>query len=277
MRQSGCGAIGKAFTLIEVLVVVAIIALLISVLLPSLRVARERARTTACAANLRTTAMAVRYYTQANREYYPGSGRWSEDCSIYIQRLGVRKFAGSDVIPGSPDSVDQVVDAYVCPSDPVRNETGQVARLWNGSWRIMSYRVSYALNGWLCFPLLDPAAARLGTNFDVKDDAVRDRHGSVVPRYLRRTSDDRRPAQTVMMTDAGDDDLGPRPPEWDEQLRWDFDDEPDAYGADYSALEVHHGDGNNFLHADHHVEFTRWQSRRDRRAGVPRFPFRWVP
>lgn len=58
------------FTLIEVLVVVAIIALLVSVLLPSLKTAREQARTTVCAANLGTIGKGAMAYLNAERDRF---------------------------------------------------------------------------------------------------------------------------------------------------------------------------------------------------------------
>lgn len=70
-RNPMCGRSG--FTLIEVLVVVAIIALLISVLLPSLSAAREQARTVACGANLQQAARAENVYQTTNNEWIPGS------------------------------------------------------------------------------------------------------------------------------------------------------------------------------------------------------------
>lgn len=58
------------FTLVELLVVIAIIAVLMSVLLPSLRSAREQAKQTRCAANLRTFGQGFHAYATENQDYF---------------------------------------------------------------------------------------------------------------------------------------------------------------------------------------------------------------
>ena len=59
----------RATTLVEMLVVMSTTALLLGVLLPSLRAARAQTRRTVCLSNLRQMAIAAQNYTQLNDEY----------------------------------------------------------------------------------------------------------------------------------------------------------------------------------------------------------------
>ena len=67
--RARCGR--GAFTLIELLVVIGIIAVLISILLPTLNRAREAAKRTQCLSNLRQISIYLNMYANANRQQVP--------------------------------------------------------------------------------------------------------------------------------------------------------------------------------------------------------------
>ena len=61
----------RAFTLVELLVVIGVIAILIAILLPAMQRAREAARAIACASNIRQVGMSVVLYASQNHGKLP--------------------------------------------------------------------------------------------------------------------------------------------------------------------------------------------------------------
>jgi prepilin-type N-terminal cleavage/methylation domain-containing protein/prepilin-type processing-associated H-X9-DG protein len=110
----------SAFTLIEILVVVAIIALLIAILLPSLARAKEMARMVQCQSNMRQISMAFCSYVVENKGRLPG-GYYDQ----YADWLGAANRPG--YTGRQPD--DGVIwkymgrqrQAYLCPQDALEN------------------------------------------------------------------------------------------------------------------------------------------------------------
>lgn len=64
---------GTGFTLVEVLVVIAIMGILVALLLPAIQAAREAARRSQCANNLRQIALGLQNYHASYRAFPPGA------------------------------------------------------------------------------------------------------------------------------------------------------------------------------------------------------------
>lgn len=111
MKKSESG-----FTLIELLTVIAIIAILASILLPVLGKAREKGRQSSCTSNLRQMATALRLYKQDNR-FFP-TDRTESAAPPYW--YGSNKTAGDGTGLGAlfPDYIS-AFKAFNCPNSDV--------------------------------------------------------------------------------------------------------------------------------------------------------------
>ncbi len=124
----------RAFTLIELMVVVAILGLLISILLPAMGQAREAANAAKCLANMRNMGLATMLYANDNDEQLPTAGLSHGGHNVDEQ--------GSWLHLLEPYCGDQLL--YRCPSD--HSIHFDIPLQEGGRLRQVSYATNYYLD-----------------------------------------------------------------------------------------------------------------------------------
>jgi len=160
-RPTRVGRGKRGFTLVDVLVSLAVISVLIGLLLPSFSLVRESARRVKCASNLRQIGLGLHMYGQSSGEYLPPS--------VFLPASAYSRSA----MVGSPELMDTL-----------RTEEGAFpARDW-GQWDGIG--LLYA-EGYLSAPGVFYCPSHTGNHpFDRYEDVWSAEQGEIVSNYQYR-------------------------------------------------------------------------------------------
>ena len=117
-RNCRAGRKSTGFTLVELLVVISTICLLLSILLPSLGLAKAQARALVCLSNLKQIGFAVIFYTNDYEGYFPPAYEAESETHWWGQKLpdGIDHTKGF-VWPYLQSKLEKK-SVYECPSQP---------------------------------------------------------------------------------------------------------------------------------------------------------------
>lgn len=174
--QSGTGGRG-GFTLVELLVVMAVIAVLVGITMPALSGSRETSRRLKCLTNLKGLGVGFAVYMNDSKDLLPrvrplhepsGNTNDSSLLDVMVQYLSVPAPQRSD--PNNPNSpFANVSEVFICPSDKVgKDEATGFEPLWRSAGTSYEYLAGGAMI--LCEQLTvpDPQKAVTATYGDPK-------------------------------------------------------------------------------------------------------------
>jgi prepilin-type N-terminal cleavage/methylation domain-containing protein len=135
-----------AFTLIELIVVIAIVGVLLLLMLPAVQRVRESANRTICSNNLRQLGLASHNCHDLHEKFPPGLGYFPGPPTYgnafyhllpFLEQDNL--FTESNGFAGNNDVFSQPVKVFVCPSDPSAGADGQVTDNQGKNWGACSY------------------------------------------------------------------------------------------------------------------------------------------
>ena len=127
----------KKFTLIELLIVIAIIGILLSLLLPSVSKARETMKRTVCLSNLKQLSISLQLYTSNNGSFFPYTRKVNNNNIVSWDDL-ISGYDGRETLSFAqmkaaldPDQ-EKSCEVYKCPSDEVpKNNVDNIRRSYS--------------------------------------------------------------------------------------------------------------------------------------------------
>lgn len=236
----------RGFTLIELLVVISIIALLLSILMPSLNKVKNNARSLVCQSNIRQLSLAWTAYTAANKGKIVG---------------GCVGISGSD-----PTLPDYLWSAWVeIPQD----ENGVLIPLNGGSWPDTTLaNKERGIKKGLLYPYVDT----LEVYHCGGDPRLKNNHGmqparrsysigagmnvpNIYTKTVKKIDQLRKPSDRYVFVEATD------PRGWNQGF-WDIYAESRVRVQWWNVVAGWHRERSNWGFADGHAETQRWQDKR---------------